>query len=137
MQNSNNTDVYKAKFEKFYHMYFVLTKWMTVNQNNRPVTDYLKRNNYRKIAIYGLKELGILLYDEIVKAGLAVEFIIDKNADYMNVDVETPLYTPDDSLPEADVIIVTAVHYYEEIEKELKEKVNCPIISLEEVIRLS
>lgn len=137
MQNSNSMDAYKAKYEKFHHMYFVLTKWMTINQNNRPVTEYLKRKKYNKIAIYGLKELGLLLYDEIIKAGLSVEYIIDKNADYMNVDVEATLYTPDDSLPKADVIIVTAVHYYEDIEKELRDKVTCPIISLEEVIRLS
>lgn len=135
--NEIKKDKKVEKYEKFRHMYFVLVKWMTINQNQRPVSDYLIRNGYKKIAIYGIRELGILLYDEVIKADLSVEYIIDKNADFINVDVEAPLYIPDDDLPDADIIIVTAVHYYDEIEKMMKEKIKCPIISLEELIRLS
>ena len=41
---------------------------------------------------------------------------------------------PNPNLEEVDVIIVTAIHYYDEIEREMSEYVDCPIVSLEDVI---
>lgn len=125
------------KLAKFRHMYFVLVKWMTINQNDRYITNWFRRNGYSKIAIYGMRELGFLLYDEVVKAGMSVEYIVDKNADNMNIDVESTLYTPDDELPAADILVITAVHYSEEIKENLKGKVNCAIVSLEDIINMS
>jgi hypothetical protein len=40
-------------------------------------------------------------------------------------------------LPEFDVIIVTAIHYYDEIKLDLSNNVGCPIISLMNVIDAS
>ena len=42
--------------------------------------------------------------------------------------------TPEDFLEEVDVIVVTAIHYFDEIESMLGEKVDYPIISLEDII---
>ena len=39
-----------------------------------------------------------------------------------------------DDLPETDVIVVTAIYFYEEIREELSQLVDCPIISLEDVV---
>ena len=61
-----------------------------------------------------------------------MRYAIDKNADmiYANVDV----VTPDDELEPVDVIVVTAIYYFDEIEEDLSEKVDCPIISLEDIL---
>ena len=42
--------------------------------------------------------------------------------------------SPKQKIPEVDAIIVTADFYYQEIKKELKLKVNCPVYSLSGVI---
>ena len=42
--------------------------------------------------------------------------------------------TPDDDLPEVDLIVVTPVHYFDEIEEMLADKVDCPVISIEDVV---
>jgi len=43
-------------------------------------------------------------------------------------------YLPTDELPDVDVIVVTADYYFEEIKDKLSKKVDCPIISIGEIL---
>ena len=61
-----------------------------------------------------------------------VKYIIDKNADCIYSDVD--VITPDDDLEQVDVIVVTAIYYFDEIEEMLSQKVDYPIISLEDIL---
>lgn len=121
--------------EKMAEFYILLVKWLTSKQAGRSVPAYFERNNYHKVAIYGMKELGILLYDELKNSNVQVEYIIDRNADTMNIDISVDMFEPADDLPPTDVIVVTAIHYFDEIQSSLKNRVTCPIVSLDEVIR--
>ena len=87
---------------------------------------------FRSVAIYGMKELGERLYDELENSGIEVCYIIDKNADSIYADVD--VITPDDDLKPVDVIVVTAIYYFDEIEEMLSEKVDYPVISLEDIL---
>ena len=40
----------------------------------------------------------------------------------------------EDTLDDVDAIVVTAVTFFDEIEDELHKKVNCPILSLEDIL---
>ena len=42
--------------------------------------------------------------------------------------------SPDDSLPEVDVIIVTAITFFDEIEELLIQKTDADIISMEDIL---
>ena len=44
------------------------------------------------------------------------------------------VYKPDDELPEANVIIISATFDFSAIKKSIADKVDYPIISLEEVV---
>ena len=44
------------------------------------------------------------------------------------------IYFPEDELPKVDAIVVTPYSAMESIKAMLKNKVDCPIISLEEVV---
>lgn len=79
-----------------------------------------------------MKELGEHLYDELEGTGIIVQYIIDKNADQIYADVEVK--TPDEKLDQVDAIVVTAVYYFDEIEEMLSEKVDCPVLSLEDIL---
>lgn len=37
-------------------------------------------------------------------------------------------------LPEVDVVVVTAIHYHNEIQKQLSQKVKCPIVGLNTIV---
>lgn len=84
-----------------------------------------------KIAIYGLTELGMLLYQEAEMADLEVSYVIDKNK---NVLCECDVYSPEEEYPDADIIIITAEFYIDEISELLLKKTKIPFISLCELI---
>lgn len=83
------------------------------------------------IGVYGVGILGRHLLRELNKnEEVQVEFIVDKQKDKLQLDI--PVYSPDEDLPQSDVIIVTAFYYFEEIAKEMSAKAN--LISLKEII---
>ena len=49
---------------------------------------------------------------------------------YADVDV----VTPEDVLEPVDVVVVTAIYYFDEIEENLSGKIQCPIVSLEDIL---
>ena len=57
---------------------------------------------------------------------------IDKKADSIYADVD--VVSIDDDLAPVDVIVVTAITFFDEIEENLSEKLDCPIISLEDIL---
>ncbi len=119
--------------KKKQEFYDVLIKWLKSKESNYHLEDYFCLNNYSKIAIYGMKELGELFFDELRKCdNISVEYAIDRITVVKYKDL--PILSPDDCLPKVDVIVVTAIHYYNDIEDSLKEVVDCPIVSIEDVV---
>lgn len=125
----NNSEQLGKKIVLYYH---ILNKWLEIRQNGGDLLSFFISNKYKMIAIYGYKELGERLYDELKNSDIKVQYVIDRAAD--NICSEVDICTPDDILQEVDVVVVTAPYYMEEIEKELREKLNCAIISLEDVV---
>lgn len=117
---------------KMTEFYSVLTQWLSLRQEDKTLVSYFKQNKYNTVAIYGMKELGICLYDELKDSNIKVAYAIDKSP--VSIYTEIDIYTPDDELPPVDVIVVTAIHYFDEIRENLATKVCCPIVSLEDVI---
>lgn len=119
----------RLKMTEFYH---VLERWLFLRQEGRSLVEYFDRYAYKTVAIYGMKELGERLYDELKGTDIEVKYAIDKNANQMVSDIS--IVTLQDSLEQVDVIVVTAIHYFNDIERELSEIVDCPIVSIEDVV---
>lgn len=117
---------------KFYEFYSLLLQWVHMRNEGKTIGAYLNKCGYRTIAIYGMKELGEELLYELKDSEVEVKYAIDKNAD--DLHVETNVYRPDEKLEPVDAVIVTAVHWFEEIEIDMKKKLGCPVLSLEDVV---
>ena len=65
-------------------------------------------------------------------SNIEVRYVIDKNAENIYADVEVK--KPEDDLEEVDAVIVTAVFFFDEIEEQLEKSLDCPIISLEDIV---
>lgn len=117
---------------KLFEFYLLQNQWLSIHQEGKTLVDYFKRHNYHTVAIYGMKELGERLYDELNGSEVEVKYAIDKNADSIYADVD--IVTPSDTLAEVDAIVVTAIHYFDEIHAMLIDRVNCPVLSLDDVI---
>ena len=128
------TDAANEALKKSQRLYLVFDQWLSLRQEGKSLEEYFKQNNYKTVAIYGMRELGQRLYDELKDSDITVKYAIDKNADAVYTDVD--VVRPDEHLERVDVIVVTAVYYFEEIKEMLSGKVDYAIASLEDVIRM-
>lgn len=123
------------KIDKFKSYYNMLNQWLCVKQESRNLAEYFKEKNYNKIAVYGLGEMGGRLIDELNDTEIEVVYGIDKETDNVFCDIKAySLDDIDEIADQVDVIIVTAVFAYDEIAEKLREKIDCDIISLEDVV---
>lgn len=119
-------------FKKMNSFYNLLVEWLKLKQDGINLAEYFEFNNYHTVALYGMKELGERFVEELKGTDIEIKYLIDKNAD--NIVTDLPKYHPDDDLPIADVIVVSAIYYFQEIQEELEKKTNIDIISLEDVV---
>ena len=120
------------ELQKFKEFYWVFVNWMSIHHKGRPITQYFKEKGYQTAAIYGMRELGELLYDELYDSEIKIEYVIDQKPG--SVYAEVLVLDPDSILPEVDVVVVTAIHYYDEIQKVLSQKLKCPIVGLNTIV---
>lgn len=120
------------KINKFKRYYYLLNEWMMIRNEEKSVDQYFVKHGLKKVAIYGMGEMGGRLYEELKKSNIKVVCGIDQNAD--NLFAELEIRSIEDEINDVDGIVVTPIFDYENIRLALLKKVNCPIISLEEVI---
>ena len=121
------------KVDKFKSYYNMLNQWLLLKQEGKSLEKYFEDNGYKTIAIYGMGEMGNRLYDELKNSKVVeVKYAIDKNASstYSELDV----VDVDDEMDEVDAVVVSAIFAFDEIEEDLSAKVDCPIVSLEDVV---
>ena len=123
---------FRNKSDKHFEMFKLMNQWLVNKQQGKELVTYFKDNRYKTVAIYGMSYVGERLYDDLSNTDVKVVYAIDKCADKVYADLE--IYTLEDELPQADVIIVTAITYYNEIVEELLKVTDIPLISLEDII---
>lgn len=118
--------------EKYRMLMQLFVKWMENREQGKSIASYLEKLGIRKIAIYGMSDAGKKLYSELKKSDIDVEYAIDRR--YIEFDEQLEIVTLQDSLREVDAIVVTAISEYGDILENLRAKVNCEIISLEQIV---
>ncbi len=110
----------------------MLAQWIKAKKNGKSVAEYCKKNSYNTIAIYGMGLIGDVLVEELANSGISIKYGIDRNAE--DIYAEFPMVHPDDPLEKVDAVIVTAVTYFDVIGNMLIDRLDCPIISLEDIV---
>ncbi len=129
---SKKIDEEKKKSDKYLSLFLMMNQWVRAKQENKNITEYIERNNYKSIAIYGMNYVGERLLNELRGSAITVKYAIDKKADEMYSDID--IMFPNDELGDVDAIIVTAISFIDEVKQTLSKKVTCPIISLEDIL---
>lgn len=127
---AKNKDKTIRKYKDYYRL---MVDWLSVMEEGRNISDYLKEKGYYKVAIYGAQDTGWHLAKQLQKTEIELKYIIDRSVFSGRLNA-FPIYRPDDQLPEVDAIIVTPVWDYQNIKEKLLKKVSCQIISLQEII---
>lgn len=123
----------KALADKHLVLFVMMCDWMRTKQEGKSLAGYLEEKGYKSVAIYGLSYAGERLLDELRDNGIEVKYAVDKKADPVYFDTE--ICRPEEELEEVDAVIVTAITFYDEIKHMLEKKLQCPILSLEDLIQ--
>ena len=123
---------WKQMSDKHLELFLMMNQWVKVKQEGKNLADYFETNDYKKIAIYGMSYAGETLLDELRDSEIEVAYGIDNRADSIYLDLD--IVTMEDDLEEVDAVVVTAITYFEEIVEALERKLDCPILSLEDIL---
>lgn len=124
----------QSDLDKYQTLFLMTNQWIKAKQNGKDFSAYFEKNGYHKIAIYGMGYLGETLLDELKGSNISVVYGIDRRAGafYTNIDID--VVSISDDLRPVDAVVVTAITYFSEIEEALSDKVDCPILSLEDIL---
>lgn len=118
----------RDKFQNYFEMY---DQWMCLRNKNIHLTEYFYKNDLKNIAIYGLGKAAQHLMKELEDSDIRVAYAIDKNTKVDNAGIE--VYSINDTLPDADIIVVTPTFAFESILNILEQK-KIKIVSLDDII---
>jgi len=106
------------------------TKYLRANENwlknmsqGRQIADAIKAKGYTHVSIYGYGKLGRVLFNELQKANIIVDYIIDRNE--VHEELRTKYRKPGDELVNGTVIIITVIDNCDEIMEMYKGRYNC------------
>jgi len=118
--------------DKYAAMCRAFDRWLFNREHGKRIADYLQKQGWHRIGIYGMGYLGRHLLTELSESTVKVDYIIDRNI-YAR-DIDYPTYQISSDLPPVDVIIVTIAGEYEEIRRKILEQVNYRVVSLEHIL---
>lgn len=124
--------------ERYYKIAKCMNMWMYLREQGENINKYFELRNIKKIGIYGYGMLGKHLVWEIENFNnLAhVEWILDRRADTISIE-KYAVYKPEkiQIISKPEIIVVSAVNDFEEIEALLSSVVRVPVQSLETIIK--
>lgn len=113
----------------------LLEDWMYIRDREINLSQFFKKYGYHNVAIYGMGKLGRHLLYELNKGGIKVSFGIDKNSKDCKREMGLEIYSPEQKMPETDAVVITIINHYADISEMLTSNMECPMITLEEVIQ--
>lgn len=118
--------------DKYLILFLMMNQWVKVKQEGKTLESYFVQKGYRNIAVYGMSYVGRTLVDELADSAVHIKYGIDQNTDIVCEGID--IISPEDKLKDVDAVVVTPVSFFAKIEECLSKKVNCPVISLEDVL---
>lgn len=111
----------------------IMLKWKQLNQNKILVEQWFVSRGYKKIAVYGLGEIGKALVKEILNSDIEVSYIIDKNINGVSYR-GIPVVNLKCVLQEVDCVVVTTMRNFEEVQEEMEKKGRFRLVAFKDMI---
>lgn len=110
----------------------MMNQWLILKQEGKGIDRYLKKHGYYNIAVYGMAIYGRHVIRELQESDVKILFGIDrkKMGPYKAIEVLQPV----EGMSYVDAVINTVLHDHINIKSHMAEILNCPIISLEDVV---
>lgn len=123
---------WKEQANKNRSLFLLMDQWVKIKQEGKRLENFFGRNNFKKIAIYGMSNVGKRLIKELKDSEIKIAYGIDKNAE--NICSEIKLVTINEELENVDAVVITLVNDFEDVREILLKKLRCPIIVIEDIV---
>lgn len=80
--------------------------WLQLSLKGVSILDFFRANNFKRIIVYGYGKIGKLLCKEI-NGSPDIELIAVLDRAYMNIQCEYSIISPEDIMPDHDLVIST------------------------------
>lgn len=110
----------------------IALEWLSQEIEGKHITNYLRHNEYKDVAIYGYGRIGRILCNELQLSGFCVKYVIDKNKEALVTNRKA--ISPTEPFEPVDAIIITPIMDFFAIKEFCKKKCNYPLISVEDII---
>lgn len=126
--------IIKGEKESYkFRVYYDLTrKWVEAYQLGKSLEELLLNKKYENVAIYGMGDVGYLLFRELESSKIKVKYGIDKATIGRGINLQ--IVAPSSDMEKVDAIIVTAIFAFDEIKAMLESMVSYPVVSLDDLI---
>lgn len=121
-------------FNKYNEMFQFMFMWQTVKEKGKGLEDFFRMCKVKTIAIYGSSFLGKLIYDELEDSSIRIAYSIDQNCSENYISEKIDVFSPEEALPYADMIVVTPLNSFDSIRKSLEKNTKANIICIEEIV---
>jgi len=125
-----DTVVSTNRFETGFNLF---NKWLKLKNEGKTLIQYFTDNEIKTVAIYGMGAIGERLFQELSIIGIKVIYAIDRIANSKNIE-GLKIIGLEDEYQEVDLIVVTPIQDFYDIEEMLEVKTDADIVSLEDVI---
>ena len=121
--------------------YSMMSRWIKKLNTDKNIADWLVSKEIHEVIIYGAGELGLILYEQLIKDNrIVIKALCDKNKrtnSFSQFVRNIEMIDIDDlnsNIAEEKNIIVTPVHVYDEIHKSITRKIKHNVINLNTII---
>lgn len=117
----------KKKFE-------LMCQWMKLKMKGISLVEFFRDRAIQSIAIYGMGEIGQLIYDELAMENETfIRYAIDQSG--MRYVESLPTYCLDRDLPKVDAIVITPVLITDQLEEQIYDMLGeCVTFVFEELL---
>ena len=129
---SDDQSLLVGNVQMYISYYRLLEKWMILRERGSSAKQYFVTQGVKNIIIYGLGKMANHLIEDIKGSDINIVCGIDLRA--VDKYRDFAVITLENTIPEADCIIITPVHETESIKQKLEERTIIPIVSLSEII---
>lgn len=112
----------------------LMCQWMKLKIQGISLMEFFQDRGIQSIAIYGMGEIGQLIYDELAMNDEAfIRYAIDRSG--MRYVESLPIYCLDRDLPRVDAIVITPVLITDQLEEQIYETLGeCVTFVFEELL---
>ena len=121
--------------QKYKQFYGLFARWISLYQKKIYIDSWLHENNVKNISVYGYGVIGKLVVNEIITNCKNINIVEILDLRNVQCDIDgINIVMPEEGKINVDLMIVTALYDYKDIEKELKNMGYLNVISIQTIL---